>query len=212
MDIDSLCSKPLLQSIYAETLRLYTSLFTLRSSVHEDFRLGDWKIPVDSMVAVDSRVAHMDETLWNTGPTERDRESHPLTKFWAARFVQFGDDPMSGPLRPGARHEKHRPVASDPESRIAEGHFTMEGMSGGWLPFGGGSRQCPGRNFAKQEIIFGFAILTTMFEIELLNEEKRCRVLPDMNYYGLGTFAPKVKVPFKIRRRSEEGHWQQNFH
>lgn len=77
----------------------------------------------------------------------------------------------------------------------------MEGLSGAWLPFGGGSRQCPGRNFAKQEIILSFALIATMFDIELLEGTKKDSMQPDMKYYGLGTLPPKGKVPFRIRRR-----------
>lgn len=74
----------------------------------------------------------------------------------------------------------------------------MEGLSGAWLPFGGGLRQCPGRTFAKREIILSFAVMASTFDLELLEAGP---VVPDMKYYGLGTFPPMGKVPFKIRRR-----------
>ncbi|KAI9879878.1 MAG: hypothetical protein M1830_006730 [Pleopsidium flavum] len=203
MDIESLCSKPFLQSMYAETLRLHTSLFALRSAAHEDFMLGDWRIAKDELIAVDSRVAHMDKNVWNTGKaTNENEEHHPLSQFWAARFLEYTDDPMSGPLR-FSKKSKSRAAAADffPDP---DGHcrrFTMDGLSGAWLPFGGGSRQCPGRNFAKQEIILSFAVLASTFDIELLDGDKKAPVVPDMRYYGLGTFPPKGKTPFRIRRR-----------
>ena len=203
LDIDKLCKQPLLQSIYAETLRLYTSLFSLRSAVHEDFWLKDWRIPQDHLIAVDSRVAHMDQSIWNTKAASQGREEYPLDRFWESRFLRRGVDSDSNK----SSHEATPTLAamkpmSDQSSTPGKNapYFSMEGLAGAWLPYGGGSRQCPGKNFAKQEIILSFAMISTMFEIELLDEEKRGPVLPDMRYYGLGTFAPKVKVPFRIRR------------
>ena len=213
MDVDSLCSKPLLQSAYAETLRLYTSLFTLRSPAHEDFRLGIWKVPKDKLIAVDSRVAHMDSRFWNTGcrsssNAEDDAEGpYPLNKFWTARFLEYDDDPTNGPLRFNPSKSKASAVGAigDPvlglNGNNHDPRFTMEGLTGAWLPFGGGPRQCPGRNFAKQEIIISFATIVASFEIESLEKDRTSQGVPDMKYYGLGTFPPKRKVPFRIRRR-----------
>ncbi len=202
MDIDSICTKPLLQSAYAETLRLYTSLFTLRSPTHEDFHLGVWKISQDKLIAVDCRVAHMDSRFWNTRScssslAEDSEGSHPLKNFWTARFLEYDDDPSSGPLRlQPAKSKKLRLTGSSNGPR-----FTMEGLTGAWLPFGGGPRQCPGRNFTKQEIIIGFAMIAASFEMELVEKDKVGQVVPDMKYYGLGTLPPKRKVPFRIRRK-----------
>ncbi|MCJ1394726.1 hypothetical protein MMC18_007606, partial [Xylographa bjoerkii] len=202
MDIDSLCSKPLLQSAYAETLRLYTSLFALRSAAHEDFKLGDWLIPEGKLMAVDSRVAHMDKTIWNTGGATADDEGpYPLDHFWPERFLEFADDPTSGPLRCRTQKPKAATRDSPPVPNGNGPQFTMEGLAGAWMPFGGGIRQCPGRQFAKQEIILSFAIIATMFDIELRDDGKGNRVEPDMKYWGLGTLAPKQKVPFRMRRR-----------
>lgn len=203
MDIDALCSQPFLQSVYAETLRLYTSLFSLRSTTHEAFKLGEWRIPKDKLIAVDSRVAHMDKSFWNTGNSnscDEDEGPHPLSQFWAERFLEYADDPTSGPLRCKKFRQRDLSAASFPDSSgdRPSRRFTMDGLSGAWLPFGGGLRQCPGRNFAKQEIILSFALMASTFDLELL---KAGPVVPDMKYYGLGTFPPKGKVPFRIRRR-----------
>ena len=51
-------------------------------------------------------------------------------------------------------------------------HFTIDGLTGAWLPYGGGSRQYHGRNFAEQEIILGFAIMFSMLDIELLGRHE----------------------------------------
>ena len=99
LQVESLCQMPLLQSMYAETLRLYTSLFALRSAPHGDLDFCRFTIPKDELVAVDSRVAAMDASIWNTGPTNTDHPGyHPLDSFWAERFLVYPNAPQSGPL------------------------------------------------------------------------------------------------------------------
>ena len=201
MDIESLCGMPILQSMYAETLRLYISLFALRSAAHGDFNLGNFTIPRDELLAVDSRVAAMDKNVWKEG-------AHPVGQFWAERFLVYPDDPQSGPLR----FNPSKPTTGPPTATEAASshsvdkqgrHFTLDGLASAWLPFGGGTRQCPGRNFAKQEIILSFAVIFSMLEIELVDADKVEPPKPDMKYYGLGTLPPKTKVPFRVRRRGE---------
>ncbi|KAI9724629.1 MAG: hypothetical protein M1828_003653 [Chrysothrix sp. TS-e1954] len=202
MDIDTLCSKPFLQSSFAETLRLYTSLFALRNVGREPFKIGKWCIGSNKLIAVDSRVAHMDQNTWNTEGTSVEDSRYaprPLDGFWPERFLEYPGDPSSGPLK----FNPNKPKATgasvlDQHGSSANPKFTMEGLNGAWLPFGGGIRQCPGKNFAKQEVIMSFAVLTEMFEFELTGQDP---VKPDMKYYGLGTFPPTGKTPFRIRRR-----------
>ena len=59
---------------------------------------------------------------------------------------------------------------------------------------------CPGRRFAKQEIIGTLAIMVTLFDIEL-SETGAGKVQPDMAGFGMGTLKPKEKVAARIRRR-----------
>ncbi len=202
MNAESLCNMPILQSMYAETLRLYTSLFSLRSAPHGDFDICNFKIPRNELIAVDSRVAAMDSSSWNTGSDTLAREDlHPVDKFWAERFVEYPNDPSSGPLRINAsRSNALRPESTSAESSQGP-RFTADGLAGAWLPYGGGNRQCPGRQFAKQEIILGFSIIFSMLEIELVNHVTPQR--PDLKYYGLGTLPPKGKVSFRFRKRAQ---------
>ena len=86
-------------------------------------------------------------------------------------------------------------------NKTREAPFTIDGLAGG-LPFGVGNRQCPGRNFAKIEIIIGFAILFSMPEIELLDSMRLGHEQPDLKFYGLGTLPPKRKVPLMTRKRT----------
>ena len=170
-DIAKLTQRPLLQSICSEILRLYVAAFIPRGSAHEDFVVADnYKIPKGQLIAVDSYTAHRDTDVWNTG---RIPDSHPLDTFWAERFLIYPDDPKSGPLR-------KRTVSSSATGtieQVAEKHpseaksdkprFSTEGRTHSWIPYSGGVRHCPGRHFAKREIIVTAAMLVSAFEIEL---------------------------------------------
>ncbi|OLN93262.1 Cholesterol 7-alpha-monooxygenase 3 [Colletotrichum chlorophyti] len=68
-------------------------------------------------------------------------DGHPASEFWAGRHLK----------RSGGKVE-----------------FTMAGRTSSFFPFGGGSSICPGRVFAKQEIIMTLAALITRFEIEMI--------------------------------------------
>lgn len=195
-DINMLCKQPFLQSVYAETLRLRTSLFLVRGADHGDFHLQNCTFGRGKMIAIDTGAAHTDHKVWNTGNPDSPKGADT---FWAERFLVDPQDPYSGPLKPS---QKTKALSEkDTSSEKAEGStkFTMKGLDGAWIPFGGGVRQCPGKQFAKQEIILSFAILCTAFDIELLEEKN---YVSDMRYYGLGGMPVKGKVPFKIRLRA----------
>jgi len=98
-DVTKLCSQPLLQSSYAEALRLYVAVYIIRKPEHENARILDYEIPKDKMIVVSSAMAHMDKRNWNLGP----RGEHPVEKFWADRFLTYGDKPSrTSPASTGA--------------------------------------------------------------------------------------------------------------
>lgn len=104
-----------------------------------------------------------------------DHPEHPATEFWAERFLD------------------------------EDGKYTLEGRTGQWIPFGLGEHLCPGRHFAKQEMIINFAVLTNMFDIELTVKGKDGEGWkPQQTYerYGFGTQRPKENVGCKIRERN----------
>lgn len=85
------------------------------------------------MVAVDNRVAHMGKHGWNTGSgTEGGEEPYLLQKSLAVRFIEYDNDPTSGPL---LRKRRQPQVAPDTDSQAGAGRYTVEGLSGAWLPF-----------------------------------------------------------------------------
>ena len=189
------CSQALLKSIYAETIRLRITQFIVHSSDHEDFKYKHWIIPKGQLVAVDSRAAHTNEIVWSTGGPG---DPHPINEFWAERFLVYPSDPNSGPLK--LEHRGKGEIIEDLESTTDGNNpiFSVSGLAGAWVPYGGGRRQCPGRIFAKQEIILSAAIFCASFEIDFLSDE---RPEPDMRYYGLGGLPPTKRILCRIRHR-----------
>lgn len=202
-DFDSFCSSPLVQSLYAETLRLRSSVLVMRNLNRKDLVLDDWIVPRGTVAGVSTYDAHQSENVWNTGSEEN---PHPLTEFWAERFLVYPDDGNSGPLKPKLLQPQHRTTPSRSSSPVkpAAGaasdkapYFSIDVLSGIWIPYGGGQNKCPGRHFAKQEILLTMATLFSYFDIELIGPAP----IVDWSSYGTGVLAPKGSVRFRIRKR-----------
>ena len=193
-DLAKLCDNPLLQSCFAETLRLYMNVALMRTPDKKDFTLGRWRFPRHKLIVLSSRTAHYNTDLWNAGTPEK---PHPLNEFWADRFLVYPGDPSSGPLRVGAGSNEKK-VKALREAKEQNGPiFSIDGLAGGWIPFGGGQHMCPGRFFAKNEMVAAFAIISSEYEIELTGGSKP---EPDMRFFPVGMLPPKDKITFRIRR------------
>ncbi|KAF2878580.1 cytochrome P450 [Massariosphaeria phaeospora] len=190
LDARKLTANPLLQSIYAETLRLHVATLLIRT-VKKAHSLGAWNLPHDESILVSSHVEHFGEQ-WDHQPdndsdssnTHDQQEHHPATQFWPERFLvpssSSADEDHGDEKPPGVKFK-----------------FSLSGRQGQWLPFGLGEHMCPGRHFAKQEMILSASILLALFDVEL-------RAPPPANdfaRYGFGTLGPKGKLPFRVRRR-----------
>lgn len=134
MDPKKLSKNPLLSSIYAETLRLHMSVSIPVVPQHGELTLGKWQIPKASYGLIPVACCHTNKDVWNT----RDG-AHPLTSFWAERFMVDPDDALSGPIRPDAKVAV-RKVRVDQEKKAldeVQPYFTTEGLEGSWIPYGG---------------------------------------------------------------------------
>ena len=188
-DQKRLLNSPLLQSIYAETLRMYVSVLMLRKTRQES-QLGGWVIPKSQHIAVCNYSEHMNEKLWNP---EGSADMHPVGEFWGRRFLTFSD-------AKGMVEEPAPTESSELNQRAHAPRFSSEGLSCKWFPFGFGERVCPGRAFAKHQMLVAFALLSSTFDIELqLNPELKPK--PNMKHFGYGVMPPETKTPFRIRRR-----------
>ncbi|KAK4150898.1 cytochrome P450 [Chaetomidium leptoderma] len=183
--------QPLLSSIYAETLRLHLQAYVTRASPHRDVAIGRrWALPRGKVCMVNTYASHMDESFWNTRAGR-----HPVGEFWADRFLIDPLDEGSGPVRGDVGREVYtRPGEEEKEQKP---FFSVQGLEGAWIPYGGGYAACPGRQFAKRIILYTTALLVAAFDVEVLTE----RLVMDDRCFGLGTQKPRHAVKFRIRRR-----------
>lgn len=193
--IEEVMALPLLQSVYAEVLRLRVDVQTVFRDNREDIRINEWRFPRKSLLLVPARPAHMDEEYWNTRSG-----IHPLNRFWADRFLAYPDDLESGPSRLG-RAEAH--ATQQKASKYSGGtpKFVTAGTSNSWIPYGVGERACPGRFFARREIMAFCAIMVQRFEVELVSLNAEEHVPTNDIFYGLGVQRPRDALPFRMRRR-----------
>ena len=186
---------PLLQSIFAETTRLRVVGIIPQHVTAENFHLSEWLIPEGSILGLSSRAGAMNKEVWNTGV---DGDPHPLDEFWAERFLVYPSNPRSGPLR----KEKPSVVAQcHTEENPEQPRFSLKGTENVYTSFGGGSAICPGRHFARQEVLSTLARLVLYYDIELqVPDAWEPRM--DPAYFPTGTLPPADKVPFRLRRRA----------
>lgn len=195
-------NNPLLQSIFAETTRLRVAGIISRIPKGGDYQLGEWSIPEGSVLALSSCTGAMNKDIWNEGTAE---EPHPLDSFWGERFLTYSNKPDSGPLRkkkitPTTENKQSATPVSTQEKPSDEPVFSLSGLNGAYLPFGGGAGSCPGRHFARQEVVSTLAILVRHFDIELRVRENWTPRM-DTSFFPTGVLPPADKVPFRIRRR-----------
>lgn len=135
LDIDprKLINISLLSSVYAETLRLHVKTYFMVSSPHTDVHLGRWRLPKGRIGLMNAGISHFDDSFWNEYGGQ-----HPVTSFWADRFIIDPSDPQSGPVAP---HVRESPDWVEPKAEIRDSpFFSMDGTEGSWFPYGGEKR------------------------------------------------------------------------
>ncbi|KAK7960407.1 cytochrome P450 [Apiospora saccharicola] len=199
VSIKELAKLPLLSSIFAETLRLHVTSFSVVTAPYQDMRLGGrYLFPKGGIGMLSSRVSHLDTGFWNT-----QEGVHPVNSFWADRFLTDPSDPSSGPRIPGLKNTDTSVRASGRCKAGSQGdaddqpYFSTEGLRESWYPFGGGQFICPERFIARSAMILTCALLARQFDMEVLNK----RIEFSSSTYGFGTEQPKHPVQVRLRRR-----------
>ena len=134
-DIPTLVTLPLMQSVLHEVLRLYVDVLFTRE-ITEDLKLphNDGKQRI-----LFEKGSVIIAPTWLGHRDEGLWTSPPCNEFCADRWLR-----------------------TDPET--GKQSFSTTGTAGKFFPFGGGRTMCPGRNFAKQEILASVATVLTMFD------------------------------------------------
>lgn len=183
-DVDQLLRLPVLQAVYAETLRLRMHFYIIRMPDRVDLDIRDWIIPRRKVTVTLTTVAHMDSKAWNTGLNNE----HPIDQFWIGRFLKH----------PSASAYRNTKPHDSPSSPI----FSTKELEGSWIPYGGGPRQCPGRHFAKRQILLTTALMVSLFDCEILEEGRNVQEDFTLRGFGSGVSHPASKMPMRIRRRN----------
>lgn len=167
---------------------------------YADYGLGGWRIPKDAVMLMSSYNAQTDSRNWSRSDEPTPRR---VNQFWAERFLVFpASSAHIGIPSPAPdelpSHDRIGSIQSTTKSTIPE--FSLKGRSTHWFPYGGGPRMCPGRQFAKQEIISTLAIMLTLFDIEPA-EGTGIKAKNNMEGFGFGALWPDRNTPIRIGRR-----------
>lgn len=191
-DATMLATKPLLQSTYAEVLRLRVAITMVRHDEYEDTKLGPYVVPKQTPMAMFSRIAALNRDSWSIRPRTLER---PLEEFWPERFLVSPEEVTSD------SKDYPSPQSESLEHTDVSPQFSLEGLSGCWIPFGGGQRMCPGRHFAKHEIPGTFSVLFNKFDIEVVDMAEAKGLQPDLTWAPYGGLPPAGKLRVRMRRR-----------
>ncbi|EQB47416.1 hypothetical protein CGLO_13426 [Colletotrichum gloeosporioides Cg-14] len=185
IDASKLINLPLMQSLYVEIMRLHVS-FNVTRKATEPLVVNGYNIEKGALVQTCSQIAHYEEAVWGA-------EGHPASEFWAWRHIKYVDevDDCSG-------ETTRRP------------QFSMKGRPSSFFPYGGGYVMCPGRHFAKQEILLAIAVLVTKFEFEFVewtNADGSKSDRPpqdDRRFAGFIAMSPDRDARVRLRRLKSE--------
>ena len=188
--VEHLLKLPLLNSVYAEVLRLRVEVQTVFYHEEEQITIGGWQVPRKTPIIVPVSPGHKDESFWNT-----ENGKYPLDQFWAKRFLVNAPKPASNTGRPQQTHAKQESKTNGTPKLVTTG------MANHFMPYGIGSRACPGQHYAKRQIMAFCAYIVHQYNVELLCADKH--IAHDTRLYGLGTQLPKQKIKFRIQRRQD---------
>lgn len=161
-----------------------------RVSELEDFDLDGFRIKKNQTLMIFSRPLALNEEAWTAAGRQ---PTLPLSQFQAERFL----------VQKGASSGNETPRECEKETKESqELRFSLDGLAGLWLPYGGGQRMCPGRHFAKAEVLSTFALLFTHFDLELGDRVNTSAISPDLRWVPTGALPPASNVPFRIKRKT----------
>ncbi|ROT35576.1 cytochrome P450 [Sodiomyces alkalinus F11] len=141
-DLKKLVSLPLLQAVYTEVLRLHVAIYVTRQALRPTTIAG-YSVAAGTLLQTPTSLAGRDDAVWARKPNYP-----PASEFWPGRHLR----------------EARSPTSSSPRLE-----FVPSARSADFFPFGGGPSICPGRHFAKQEIMLAVAMLVSRFDMEFVD-------------------------------------------
>jgi len=197
IEVGRLMSLPLLQSIYAEVLRLHVSINVTRE-LTGNITLGGYSLEKGSVIQAATEICHHDEAIWGV-------PGHPASEFWAERHIKLVQEPDGQWKRQFAMSKK--PGEFFPFGMLEQSsRRIITETNEGWLS-GGGRGMCPGRSFAKQEVILTIAMFVSTFDIEFegwINSADGSssdrQAQNDPRYSGTAAIPPDRDMKVRLRR------------
>ncbi|KAI8648770.1 hypothetical protein NCS55_01485600 [Fusarium keratoplasticum] len=204
ISMDDLEYQPLLNSIYRETLRLRVASSVGRKPTVKTYAPGGWEFGANIPILFPAWLSGLDDSFWNTGGSLPGGGSqYPVDTFWPERFLQYPNEPLSGPTRKG--HPSHQMPAGRVPPRSASddrgAKLVTKGIQGHWFPFGGGASRCPGEALAKQTILTSVVFVIHNFDVQLCAPEEARKIGSHHRVLPFGSHAFDRPVPIRIRRR-----------
>lgn len=83
LDVHKVVSLPLLQSLYAESLRMHVS-FNISREAARPVEMEGYTLPAKSIIQAPTGISHLSESVWGL-------EGHPASEFWAYRNIKYVD-------------------------------------------------------------------------------------------------------------------------
>lgn len=194
IDVPSLVRSPFLNAAFHETLRLYVDMIVFRSAT-KNTALGTHYLQKNDSVIAPSYLCHRD-AYWATrhfdGPEKH--TSSIQSKEGALDVDEFHPERW---IRDDQSQKKYT--------------FSPGGTQGRFIPFGGGQHLCPGRVFAKQEVLAAVALVAAGLDMEVIGFTKRrsdgASGFPAMEDHIPGSTTVKMDGDLKVRVRRKV-KWQ----
>lgn len=158
INVALLVNQPILQSTMHEVLRMYVDTLITREIDR------DMSLPLTSEKSDKPRFISVKKNSLVIMPT------YPAHTNPCWQSVEYPHHPPANVFYP------YRFLTSDPSDPSQKPVFTTAHAAGKFFPFGGGRTVCPGRIFAKQEIVGGVAIMLDTFDFKVLgylDEQKK---------------------------------------
>ncbi|KAI1390114.1 cytochrome P450 [Hypoxylon trugodes] len=165
------------------TLPLLTSIYTETLRMRVNFNLirhVSKPVVMDGYTIPTGAAIQAPMTVAHYDESIWGADQHPASEFWAERHVKYTED--------GRRV------------------FALAGSSGSYFPYGGGNTICPGRHFAKHEVMATVALIISNFDIEFLEwtqlDGSPSDRLPrnDPRYCGAGAMPPDRDMRIRWKR------------
>ena len=181
LNIAKIVALPLFNSAFQETMRLYMDNLVART-LKTDMVLDNYHYKQGELLIAPSYVVQRDRAFWNQARAsdEKAEDDVPDAHEWyAQRFLR-----------------------RDPET--GKDVFSTSWASGNYFPFGGGHNICPGRLFARNEVLGAVAVLLTSFDIEVFKDEKgrADKLSVRHGYTGVGALRTAGSMRVRIKRRA----------